>query len=107
MLRGADRRTATGRAARSVSGAGASPTARAFTLRTCGARRYAVRRPMSREMTKLSFPCHLQVIRVRVGSAAMQILVIEDEPRILAFLAHGLEAEGFPRGRRAGMGPTA
>src|SRR2546428_417808 len=25
----------------------------------------------------------------------MQILVIEDEPRILAFLARGLEAEGF------------
>lgn len=46
-------------------------------------------------MTKLSFPCHLQVIRVRVVSAAMQILVIEDEPRILAFLARGLEAEGF------------
>lgn len=50
---------------------------------------------MSREMTKMSFPCHLQVIRVRVVSAAMQILVIEDEPRILAFLARGLEAEGF------------
>jgi len=43
----------------------------------------------------MSFPCHLQVIRVRVVSAAMQILVIEDEPRILAFLARGLEAEGF------------
>jgi DNA-binding response OmpR family regulator len=25
----------------------------------------------------------------------MRILVIEDEPRILAFLARGLEAEGF------------
>jgi two-component system copper resistance phosphate regulon response regulator CusR len=46
-------------------------------------------------MTKLSFPCHLQVIRVRVVSAVMQILVIEDEPRILAFLARGLEADGF------------
>jgi DNA-binding response OmpR family regulator len=46
-------------------------------------------------MTKMSFGCHLQVIRVRVVSAAMQILVIEDEPRILAFLARGLEAEGF------------
>ena len=46
-------------------------------------------------MTKLSFPCHLQVIRVRVAPAAMQILVIEDEPRIRAFLARGLEAEGF------------
>ena len=27
--------------------------------------------------------------------ATMQILVIEDEPRILSFLARGLEAEGF------------
>jgi two-component system copper resistance phosphate regulon response regulator CusR len=43
----------------------------------------------------MSFLCHLHVIRVRVALAAMQILVIEDEPRILAFLARGLEAEGF------------
>lgn len=50
---------------------------------------------MSREMTKLSFPRHLQVIQVRVAVAAMQILIIEDEPRIRAFLARGLEAEGF------------
>jgi two-component system, OmpR family, response regulator len=35
----------------------------------------------------------------------MQILVIEDEPRILAFLARGLEAEGF-RVHAAGSGPT-
>jgi len=35
----------------------------------------------------------------------MQILVIEDEPRILAFLARGLEAEGF-RVDAAGTGPT-
>jgi DNA-binding response OmpR family regulator len=34
----------------------------------------------------------------------MQILVIEDEPRILAFLARGLEAEGF-RVDAAGTGP--
>ena len=34
----------------------------------------------------------------------MQILVIEDEPRILAFLARGLEAEGF-RVDAAGNGP--
>ena len=34
----------------------------------------------------------------------MQILVIEDEPRILAFLARGLEAEGF-RVDGAGTGP--
>jgi DNA-binding response OmpR family regulator len=46
-------------------------------------------------MTKLSFPRHLQVIHGRVAFAAMQILVIEDEPRILAFLVRGLEAEGF------------
>src|SRR6266511_485998 len=55
-------------------------------------------------MTKLSFACHLQVIRVRVPWAPMQILVIEDEPRILAFLARGLEAEGF-RVDCAGSGP--
>ncbi len=35
----------------------------------------------------------------------MQILVIEDEPRILAFLARGLEAEGF-RVDGAGSGPA-
>jgi DNA-binding response OmpR family regulator len=35
----------------------------------------------------------------------MQILVIEDEPRILAFLARGLEAEGF-RVDAAGNGPA-
>jgi DNA-binding response OmpR family regulator len=55
-------------------------------------------------MTKVSFGCHLQVIRVRVVSAVMQILVIEDEPRILAFLARGLEADGF-RVDGAGNGP--
>jgi two-component system copper resistance phosphate regulon response regulator CusR len=37
----------------------------------------------------------LQVILVIVRSNGMRILVIEDEPRILAFLAQGLEAEGF------------
>jgi DNA-binding response OmpR family regulator len=52
----------------------------------------------------MSFSRHLQVIRVRVGLEAMQILVIEDEPRILAFLARGLEAEGF-RVDGAGNGP--
>ena len=30
-----------------------------------------------------------------VGTAGMRILVVEDEPRILAFLVKGLEAEGF------------
>ena len=52
-------------------------------------------------MTKLSSTRHLQVIFAALGSAAgrymagMRILVIEDEPRILAFVARGLEAEGF------------
>src|SRR6266550_4026632 len=46
-------------------------------------------------MTGLSSSRHFQVIYcVRVRSQ-MRILVIEDEPRILAFLARGLEAEGF------------
>src|SRR6266511_1147023 len=38
-----------------------------------------------------SFPSH----RVYRPRRRMRILVIEDEPRILAFLARGLEAEGF------------
>jgi DNA-binding response OmpR family regulator len=47
-------------------------------------------------MTKVSSPCHLQVIRYIVAPAAtMRILVIEDEPRILSFLVRGLEGEGF------------
>src|SRR5437660_12427144 len=52
-------------------------------------------------MTKLSSARHVQVIFAALGSAAgrymagMRILVIEDEPRILGFLARGLEAEGF------------
>jgi DNA-binding response OmpR family regulator len=46
-------------------------------------------------MTKLSFGCHLQVIRGKVVTAEMRLLVIEDEPRILGFLARGMEAEGF------------
>src|SRR5438876_9219167 len=33
--------------------------------------------------------------RGRLWSSAVRILVIEDEPRILGFLARGLEAEGF------------
>jgi len=32
---------------------------------------------------------------LRYGRFSMRILVIEDEPRILGFLARGLEAEGF------------
>src|SRR5512133_2449881 len=48
-------------------------------------------------MTKMSSARHPQVIFrcVRVRGGPMQILVIEDEPRILAFLSRGLEAEGF------------
>src|SRR5436309_7553211 len=44
-------------------------------------------------MTELSCASHSQVISIKVG--AVRILVIEDEPRILGFLARGLEAEGF------------
>src|SRR6266516_4417203 len=39
----------------------------------------------------LSFPCQARYGR----RAGMRILVVEDEPRILAFLVRGLEAEGF------------
>src|SRR5213078_780614 len=46
-------------------------------------------------MTELSSSGHLQVISVMVAAAGMRILVIEDEPRILGFLARGLEAEGL------------
>jgi DNA-binding response OmpR family regulator len=47
-------------------------------------------------MTEVSSARHLQVISA-LGSApaSMRILVIEDEPRIMAFLVRGLEAEGF------------
>src|SRR5205085_1743658 len=56
------------------------------------------RRPRARLMTNVSFPRHVHVIergcrfRREVG---MRILVIEDEARIQAFLARGLEAEGY------------
>lgn len=48
-------------------------------------------------MTKMSSPGHSQVISAALGSdrLSMNILVIEDEPRILAFLSRGLAAEGF------------
>jgi DNA-binding response OmpR family regulator len=46
-------------------------------------------------MTKVSSACHFRVTGDKVGAAAMRILVTEDEPRILSFLARGLEAEGF------------
>jgi DNA-binding response OmpR family regulator len=46
-------------------------------------------------MTSLSCTGHLRVISFKVALLAMRILVIEDEPRILGFLARGLEAEGF------------
>jgi len=46
-------------------------------------------------MTNVSCGCHLGVTGVMVARRAMRILVVEDEPRILAFVARGLEAEGF------------
>src|ERR1051325_744795 len=56
-------------------------------------------------MTKVSSAGHVQVIFAALVSAPrwratgrrgrVRILVIEDEPRILSFLARGLEAEGF------------
>jgi DNA-binding response OmpR family regulator len=46
-------------------------------------------------MTELSSARHLGVIWFKVAPSVMRILVIEDEPRILGFLARGLEAEGF------------
>jgi DNA-binding response OmpR family regulator len=50
-------------------------------------------------MTNLSSPGHVRVMpgRDRVAPAVgpMRILVIEDEARIQAFLARGLEAEGY------------
>src|SRR2546429_7022311 len=46
-------------------------------------------------MTELSSRSHLHVIARSVMVTAVRILVIEDEPRILGFLARGLEAEGF------------
>jgi two-component system, OmpR family, response regulator QseB len=46
-------------------------------------------------MTDLSLSRHPGVIRCRFRGAKMPILVVEDEPRILAFLRRGLEAQGF------------
>ena len=46
-------------------------------------------------MTESSSVGHLQVIFGGVGSPAVRVLVIEDEPRIRAFLARGLAAEGL------------
>src|SRR2546428_9120215 len=46
-------------------------------------------------MTELSSRSHLHVIARSVMVVAVRILLIEDEPRILGFLARGLEAEGF------------
>jgi DNA-binding response OmpR family regulator len=46
-------------------------------------------------MTELSFSGHFQVICCSLRAAGMKILVIEDEGRILSFLARGLEAEGY------------
>jgi DNA-binding response OmpR family regulator len=49
-------------------------------------------------MTKLSSARHLRVTRYIVSagrSSGTRILVVEDEPRILAFVVKGLEADGF------------
>jgi DNA-binding response OmpR family regulator len=48
-------------------------------------------------MTELSSSGHFLVISLcsKVGLAAMRILVIEDEPRILGFIVRGLEGEGY------------
>src|SRR3989441_13241403 len=46
-------------------------------------------------MTELSSRSHFHVIARSVMVTAVRILVHEDEPRILGFLARGLEAEGF------------
>src|SRR6478752_8524797 len=46
-------------------------------------------------MTELSSASHVQVIFAALWSLPVRILVIEDEPRILGFLARGLESEGF------------
>jgi DNA-binding response OmpR family regulator len=50
-------------------------------------------------MTELSSVGHCWVtlgcVKLALGQATVRILVIEDEPRIRAFLARGLEAEGF------------
>jgi two-component system, OmpR family, response regulator len=58
-------------------------------------RRYDSATPRAVEMTNLSRACHSPVIRCRFRGADMPILLIEDEPRILAFLRRGLEAQGF------------
>src|SRR5438094_6284351 len=46
-------------------------------------------------MTELSSRSHLHVIARSVMVVRVRILLIEDEPRILGFLARGLESEGF------------
>src|SRR2546425_5823366 len=46
-------------------------------------------------MTESSSVGHLQVIFGGVGSPAVRVLLIEGEPRIRAFLARGLAAEGL------------
>jgi two-component system copper resistance phosphate regulon response regulator CusR len=47
-------------------------------------------------MTKVSSRCHSIVILVIVRAGRqMRVLVVEDEPRILSFVARGLDAEGY------------
>src|SRR2546430_2054826 len=58
-------------------------------------RAYERSAPSCGRMTNLSFARHLRVIRCMFRGAEMPILVVEDEPRILAFVRRGLEAQGF------------
>src|SRR5436190_1409330 len=69
-------------------------------------RAYGLPRDADGEMTKLSSRRHLRVIPCMFRARTMPILVVEDEPRILAFLRRGLEAQGFAVDA-AEDGPTA
>ena len=112
MLGGAVRKTATARSAplgqrrRRRGQWTAAPAALAVSAiprANANERAGAPSREMTKVSSRVSFAGHLRVM-VALGGA-MRILVIEDEPRILAFLARGLEAEGFAVDG-AGNGPT-
>src|SRR5439155_12874902 len=83
--------------ARAVSGAGASDV-KARDSPIAGAN-IESRAPQDRRNDEVvigrSCSGHIRCVRVRGREVGMRILVIEDEPRIMAFLARGLEAEGF------------
>src|SRR3954454_9760614 len=92
--------------ARRVSGAGAvAPTVPVLSGRSRSpvsamqAAPYDGARRRATEMTELSSAGHRRVtsrcVMVARKGGALRILVLEDEPRIRAFLARGLEAEGF------------